>query len=326
MLYYNTINSLENFYIFLKESFENSNYIIVKYQSDINKRLLIVKSTTANFTIAFNSLINTSSNIYNIEIQVFKSYDDNKSIHEQLNSIPKYQFKDYNLTYYPPQICINNTETDNCKTYLKIKENYFIIIYDAKADNSWSQGIYVGEYTSFSDNVNLIAMTSNNSSNFITSVENTPATNYLSNQITTSPPWLGVKQAGGGSSQSWLLKDNGKWDLLHTNNVNLSYYNFENYSNIFPINVSNKKFYNYLDNDKLELQEIYILAKKYNIVNDDYSKINYGYLNDIYLLKYYKNLNSEDTVFINNEEYLAFKYVNAALTESHNGIFLLKKY
>ena len=324
MLYYNTINSLENFYIFLKESFESSNYKIVKYQSDVSKRLLIVKSTTANFTICFNSLINSGSNVYNIEIQVFKGYDENKSIHEQFNSIPKYQVKDYNLTYYPPQICINNTETDNCKTYLKIKENYFIIVYDAKANNSWSQGLYIGEYTSFSDNVNLIAMTSSNSSNYIINHEGSPATNYLSNQITNSPPWLGIKNLGTGS-QSWLLRDNAKWDLLYLNSSPSSYINFENNSNIFPINTVNKKFYNYLDDEKLELQPIYILAKKLNILNNDSSKINYGYLNDIYLPKYYIDYESEITITIENEDYLVFKFTHSGLTEAHNGIFLLKK-
>lgn len=336
MLYYNIINSLENFYVFLKQSFEAAGYKTIKFQSEETKRLLIVKHDTSNFTVAFNSLINVANNIYNIEIQVFKKYDETLSIHDQLNSIPKENFKGYvNQRYSPPQICINNT--DNCKTYLKIKDNYFIIVYDAKGDNSWRQGVYIGEYNSFSDNMNLIALSSSNGNNYIMEIEGVAVTNYLSNHQTNSAGWLGFKQPSPDQPNSWLLRDNGRWDILYNGTYGSTtdsgssgnYKQYSTNSNIYPINRSIKKFYNYLDNDKLDLQHIYILSKSNNSnYSPDYSKDNYGYLNDIYLPKFYVDyLESEVTYEIDGVEYIAFKYLNlnASDLNNGNGIFLLKK-
>lgn len=107
---------------------------------------LVLKSPDGSFCLAFNELTNVAGNVYNVELQIFKDYDINKSIHSQLLSIQKQGYKGYTENKHPPQLVGGDTGQT---LFLQITPDYITIVLETTNGNYTT--LYGGRFLSYAE-------------------------------------------------------------------------------------------------------------------------------------------------------------------------------
>jgi len=134
----------------IKNRAEEQGWIVLKYDV-VDYDVLVLKAPDGSFCVGFQELTSILNEVYNIEVTMFKDFNDKNGIHNQLLSIPKDEHKGFNEGNHPPQLVCAADSTD---MWLQITPDYISAIVKSPIDASPTKlytTFYAGRFNSYAE-------------------------------------------------------------------------------------------------------------------------------------------------------------------------------
>ena len=290
-------------------------------------REVVLKAPDGSFCVGLSEL--TGANCYNIEIQIFKDFNDTVSLNSQLLSIPKDNFKNFQEGTHPPQIvCSVNTDM----VWLQITPDYISCV--VKNPTNVYTSFYAGRFNSYAQkeqySLPLFCGGSGQSEDNII-VNDTPCDSSIDSLTFDSFSNYMFARRDLPTSSSWksgdyFLTPDGRWSPLGygTQSVdsyptlstsNLSTY-FSN-GTIFPIAALQHSTKGSMIAGEYLIRPVTIIS------NPDYAEKTtmMGEIFNIYRIED-ETLNAEDEITVDGEDYIVFHDVYR--DTNSNNLFCMK--
>lgn len=270
--YLETTGTLNEFFFKLNNLFIDRKWGILFYEG-LEK--LIVANPTGEFYLAFTGYEDFANNIYSVEIQCFRDYDENKGIHTQRLSIPKRGYKTVDENLYPPQFAVGDFSTNN-NCYIQITDDYIsgTLVDQSNKD---CRAFFAGKFLTYSDsqqyNLPLFVGGSTQTEDDVV-IDDTPCEPFDAQTNTTSNYMFGRRRVSTGSNHrvsDFVLTPSGEWQRLGIlTSATIDTYpdinndafplNFEN-SSVFPIASFLTRYAGNLNNG-IETENVKIFTKQ----------------------------------------------------------------